>query len=75
MEHKPFMRSKSGLVFLVFAGIAGYFLLTEHREHAYAFLPFLFLLACPIMHLFMHGNHSHEDNSKNNESQRGKDGA
>ncbi len=71
MEHMPFIGSKSGLVCFVVAGLAGYCLLSEPREHAYAFLPFLFLLACPIMHLFMHGNHSHEDHSKNNESQGG----
>ncbi len=39
--------------------IAGviYFLLTEHRAHFISALPFLILLLCPILHLFMHGNH------------------
>jgi hypothetical protein len=37
--------------------IIGYYLLTEHRAHVIAFLPYLFLLACPLMHLFMHGGH------------------
>lgn len=38
-----------------------YFLLIEHREHVWPYLPFLFLLACPLMHLFMHhgGGHAH----------------
>jgi hypothetical protein len=48
--------------FLAFAGIAAYFLLTEHRAHlsglAY-WLPFLFVLACPLLHVFMHGRHDH----------------
>lgn len=42
---------------LGFLAIAGYFLLSEHRAHAINYLPFLLLLACPLMHLFMHGGH------------------
>ena len=26
----------------------------EHRVHLFGVLPYLFLLACPLMHLFMH---------------------
>ena len=37
-----------------FAAVALFFLLTEHRAHLFGVLPFLFLLACPLMHLFMH---------------------
>jgi hypothetical protein len=41
----------------------GLLLLTDHREHVLDFLPFLILLVCPLMHLFMHhgsgsGHHS-----------------
>lgn len=38
-----------------------YFLLIEHREHVWPYLPFIFLLACPLMHMFMHhgGGHAH----------------
>lgn len=49
-------------------GILAYFLLVEHREHVLPFLPYLFLLACPLMHLFMHGGHGHHGHS-----QQGKD--
>jgi hypothetical protein len=34
-----------------------YLLEGEHRVHVIAALPFLFFLACPLMHLFMHGGH------------------
>jgi hypothetical protein len=37
--------------------IMGYFLWTEHRAHVIQVLPYLFLLACPLMHLFMHHGH------------------
>ncbi len=49
-------------VFLGFALIAGFLLFTEHRAHVLGFLPYLFLLACPLLHLFMH--HGHHDHSK-----------
>ncbi len=47
-------------VLLAFIAIAAYFLITEHRAHLSGLLyypPFLLLLACPLMHLFMHGGH------------------
>ena len=37
--------------------IATFFFRTEHRAHLYGVLPFLFLLACPLLHVFMHGGH------------------
>lgn len=44
----------------VFLGIALFFLITEHRAHLYGALPYLLLLACPLMHLFhRHGRGGH----------------
>ena len=45
--------------FFGFLAIAGYFLFTEHRAHVLPYLPFLLLLACPLMHFFMHRGHGH----------------
>ncbi|MDE2185051.1 MAG: DUF2933 domain-containing protein [Alphaproteobacteria bacterium] len=45
---------------MVFLAIAGYFLVTEHSAHlalAVPYLPWLLLLACPLMHVFMHHGH------------------
>ena len=53
----PWWRTRSGLALLGFAAIAGFFLLSEHRVHALGWLPWLILLACPLLHLFMHGGH------------------
>lgn len=49
-----------------FALIAGYFLVTEHRAHVVQYLPFLLVLACPLLHLFHgHGGHGgHEEKDK-----------
>ncbi len=45
--------------FIGFTLIAGFFLLTEHRTHVFGVLPYLLLLACPLMHIFGHGHGSH----------------
>jgi hypothetical protein len=44
-------------VFLGFVAIAAFFLLTEHRAHFLGALPYLLLLACPLLHWLMHGGH------------------
>nr|WP_321271064.1 DUF2933 domain-containing protein [uncultured Tolumonas sp.] len=52
-----FWRSRSGIGLIVMGGVAGYFLVTEHLAHVIGVLPYLLLLACPLMHVFMHGGH------------------
>ncbi|MBI3715751.1 MAG: DUF2933 domain-containing protein [Betaproteobacteria bacterium] len=39
--------------------IAAVFILREHWGHVLGFLPYALLLACPLMHIFMHGGHGH----------------
>ena len=56
-EPTPFWRSRYAIGLLVMGAIAAYFLLSEHRAHFFGALPFLLLLACPLMHVFMHGGH------------------
>ena len=41
----------------VLLGIGAYFLWTEHRAHLGSILIWGLLLACPLMHFFMHGSH------------------
>ena len=53
----PFWRSRYAGGLLVFGAAATYFLLSEHRAHFLGALPFLILLACPLMHVFMHHGH------------------
>lgn len=53
--------SKAKWVFIGFALIAAYFLVTEHTAHLKGWLAsygiWLLLLACPLLHFFMHGGH------------------
>jgi len=52
-----FWKSKAGLVAAGFVLIGLFFLLSEHRAHLFGVLPYLLILACPLMHLFMHRGH------------------
>lgn len=57
-----FWSSRAFLVFLGFAAIAVVLLWEEHKAHILGAIPYLFLLACPLLHVFMHGGHGgHSD--------------
>ena len=58
------LKSRSNWVLLAFLAIAGFYLITEHRAHLWGFLPFLILLACPFMHMFMHHGHGDDTRSR-----------
>lgn len=64
----PLWRSTMGVFMLVAGAVGVYYLLTEHLAHVTQAVPYLFLLACPLMHLFHghghHGRHGH-DHTKN----------
>ena len=57
MTAPPFWRSRYAIGLVVFGAISLYSLMSEHRAHFISALPFLLLLACPLMHIFMHGGH------------------
>ena len=59
VEPGGFWHSRYAIGLLVLGAIAAYFLLREHRVHVLGALPYLLLLACPLMHLFMHHGHGH----------------
>jgi hypothetical protein len=54
-------RSPVGIFMLVAGAVGIYYLLTEHLTHVTQAVPYLILLACPLMHLFghRHGGHGH----------------
>lgn len=60
---------RQNIAMWVFLAIILYFLVTEHWAHVVPFLPWLLLLACPLMHVFMHGGHGgHGEQDKDNGS-------
>lgn len=52
-------RSRWWIGFGVFAVLAVVLLWEEHQAHLLGALPWLILLACPLLHVFMHGGHGH----------------
>lgn len=45
------------LGFCLFLAIAIFFLWEEHRAHILGIVPYVLLLLCPFIHLFMHRGH------------------
>ena len=55
---RSYWTSRALLVFLAFGAMAAVLLWSEHRTHLLGVLPYLFLLACPLLHIFGgHGSH------------------
>jgi hypothetical protein len=61
----PFWAAVAG-----FLAIAGFFLVTEHWAHTYGALPYLLLLACPLLHFFHHG-HRHGHGARSDDDRHG----
>lgn len=68
MDHLPpeapsFWRSPAGVALLAAGAVGGFYLITEHTAHLFGALPYLLLLACPLMHVFMHRGHGRRHGS------------
>ena len=50
-------RAARGQIVLLAALLLAVYLVVWHGQHLAAALPVVVLLACPLMHLFMHGGH------------------
>lgn len=60
-------------VLIGFLAVAAFFLWTEHRAHLLGILPYLLVLACPLMHLFHHGHgHGHDANGASHDARNAK---
>lgn len=59
-EDRPsFWRSPFGVAATLAAVAASVYLWLAHQDHVLALLPYAFLAACPLMHMFMHRGHGH----------------
>jgi hypothetical protein len=54
-----FWRTPFGVFATIVAAAASVYLWLAHKDHVLALLPFAFLAACPLMHVFMHRGHNH----------------
>lgn len=51
----------SNVALFGFLALAAFYLIAEHRAHLLGWLPWLLILACPLLHVFMHGRHGGHD--------------
>jgi hypothetical protein len=67
--HRPERPWQLRVGFWLLLAIAAFYLFTEHRIHlalGLPYLPFLLLVACPLIHLFGHSGHGgHAQDSPN----------
>ena len=66
---KAFLGSTPGLLTCLVAAALGIYLLAFHLTHVVLVVPYLVLLACPLMH-FMHRGHHHHSASKTDAERR-----
>ena len=79
MDHEDheqsWWRTQIGVVNCGFLIVAGFFLVTEHTAHVFGVLPYLLILACPLMHIFMHhGHHGGHGQGRSNPDNEGEQG-
>ncbi len=56
--------SRRSLTQLLLTGVfigGGFILWQRYQEQLYVYLPYLFLLLCPLMHVFLHRGHGNHN--------------
>lgn len=51
--------SRTGVATVVAIAILSFLIYTGHTAHLLGALPYLLILSCPLLHIFMHGGHGH----------------
>ena len=64
-QQRPSRFSAANIALYGFLAIAAFYLITEHSAHLLGWLPFLLILACPLLHVFMHGKHGGHGGDQN----------
>lgn len=49
--------SRTGIATIVAVSVLSFLIYQGHGAHLLGFLPYLLILSCPLMHIFMHGGH------------------
>ncbi len=71
-DQQPSRSSAAKIALFGFLAVAAFYLITEHRAHLLGWLPWLVILACPLLHVFMHGGHGGHGGQSNDSSLRGR---
>ena len=65
--------SRGTIIACVVLSVIGFLIYTGHGAHMLGFFPYLLILACPLMHLFMHGGHGHGHEDQGKTAEQGGD--
>lgn len=57
MNLTALLRSKTGILSIASVAAAGLYLIIEYQALVIELLPWLLVMACPLMHVFMHKGH------------------
>lgn len=60
MQHensRSWLFSRTAIATIVAMSVLGFLIYEGHGVHLLGYAPFLLILACPLMHIFMHGGH------------------
>ena len=68
------MDKRFKITLAIFAVIALVLLWGEHKVHLLGALPWLILLACPFIQMFMHGGHGSHGGHNHHDQPEGKNG-
>ena len=78
---KSWLFSPTGVVTICVVAILGFLIYEGHGAHLLGYAPYLLILACPLMHIFMHhgghggrDHHDHEENNPQNANENKKHG-
>ncbi|NMG38333.1 DUF2933 domain-containing protein [Chelativorans sp. ZYF759] len=69
-DHPPRGPSAATIALWGFLAIGAFYLIAEHRAHLLGWLPWLIILACPLLHIFMHRSHGGHDHGGSSSSRR-----
>lgn len=69
-DQPPRRSSATTIALWGFLAIGAFYLIAEHRAHLLGWLPWLIILACPLLHIFMHRSHGGHDHGGSSSSRR-----
>ena len=58
-QANEFRLTRMAIILIGLAALLGFLILNGHGDHLLSLVPLLVLLACPLMHMFMHHGHGH----------------
>jgi Protein of unknown function (DUF2933) len=61
---RDWLYSRTGIATCVAVAVLGFLIYTGHSAHLLGLVPYLLILACPLMHIFMHGGHHNHHGKK-----------